>query len=84
MSGRRHARNETTRRHKDGTLIEVQISAGAMTDETGTTVGLSVIAHDITERRKEQGALEASQRRLAEAQRIARLGVSSSTSSPAR
>ena len=41
-----------------------------MTDENGTTVGLSVIAHDITERRKEQRALEASQRLLAEAQRI--------------
>jgi diguanylate cyclase (GGDEF)-like protein/PAS domain S-box-containing protein len=33
-----------------------------------------VIAHDITERRGAQRALQASQRRLAEAQRIARLG----------
>ena len=37
-------------------------------------VGLSVIAHDITERRAEQRALEASQHGLAEAQRIAHLG----------
>ena len=37
-------------------------------------MGYSVIAHDISERRAAQRALEASQRGLAEAQRIARLG----------
>ena len=40
----------------------------------GKVVGLSVIAHDITERGAQPRALEASQHRLAEAQRIAHLG----------
>ena len=37
-------------------------------------VGLSVIADDITDRRAKQRSLEASQHRLAEAQRTAHLG----------
>jgi diguanylate cyclase (GGDEF)-like protein/PAS domain S-box-containing protein len=65
---------ETIRRCKDGSLVDVLITASPATDEAGEVVGLSVIAHDITERRRAQRALEASQRRLAEAQRTARLG----------
>jgi diguanylate cyclase (GGDEF)-like protein/PAS domain S-box-containing protein len=67
-------RLETVRRHKDGHSIDVVISASTTTNEAGEIVGMSVIAHDITERRTAQRALEASERRLAEAQRIARLG----------
>ena len=57
---------ETSRRCKDGSLVDVLITASTATDEAGKVVGLSVIAHDITERRRSQRALEASQRRLAE------------------
>ena len=67
-------RFETLRRRKDGSVVEVLISASTALDETGNIVGLSVIAHDITVRRSAQQALEESQRRLAEAQRVAHLG----------
>jgi diguanylate cyclase (GGDEF)-like protein/PAS domain S-box-containing protein len=64
----------TTRRRKDGSLVEVLITASRATDEAGRVLGLSVIAHDITANRLAQRALEASQHRLAEAQRMAQLG----------
>ena len=73
-AGGPHERLETTRRRKDGSEVEVLITASTATDEAGRVMGLSVIAHDITERRAEQLALEASELRLAEAQRIAHLG----------
>ena len=73
-AGGPHERHETTRRHKDGTVVDVHVIASTATDETGKVVGLSVIAHDITQRRAEQRALETSQRRLAVAQRNAHLG----------
>jgi diguanylate cyclase (GGDEF)-like protein/PAS domain S-box-containing protein len=73
-AGGPHERLETTRRRKDGTLVEVDMTASTATDEAGHVVGLSVIAHDITARRTEQRALKASQQRLAHAQRTAHLG----------
>jgi diguanylate cyclase (GGDEF)-like protein/PAS domain S-box-containing protein len=65
---------ETTRRRKDGSYVDVLMTASPATDEAGSVVGLSVIAHDITERRAAQRERDASQRRMAEAQRIAHLG----------
>jgi PAS domain S-box-containing protein len=65
---------ETTRRRKDGTPVEVLITASAATDDAANVVGFSVIAHDITDRRAQQRALEVSREGLAEAQRIAHLG----------
>jgi diguanylate cyclase (GGDEF)-like protein/PAS domain S-box-containing protein len=65
---------ETTRRRKDGSPVEVLITASAATDSAKNVVGFSVIAHDITDRRAQQRALEASRAGLAEAQRIAHLG----------
>jgi len=73
-NGGPHERLETVRRRRDGSVVEVLITASTATDEAGTAVGLSVIARDITEEREAQRALEASQRRLDAAQRIARLG----------
>ena len=73
-AGGPHERLETTRRRKDGTLVDVLVTASTATDEAGKVIGLSVIAHDITERHAAQRALEASQRRLADAQRTAHLG----------
>jgi diguanylate cyclase (GGDEF)-like protein/PAS domain S-box-containing protein len=64
----------TTRRRKDGSLVDVFITASPATDEAGNVVGQSVIAQDITEPLRAQRALEESERRLAEAQRIAHLG----------
>jgi PAS domain S-box-containing protein len=65
---------ETTRRRKDGSLVGVLITDSAALDEEGNVVGLSVVAHDISVRRKAQAGLEVSERRLAQAQRIAHLG----------
>ncbi|MEQ1874959.1 MAG: EAL domain-containing protein [Ilumatobacteraceae bacterium] len=73
---------ETTRRRKDGTLVDVLLTASRTNDEQGRMMGSSVIARDITAELKARRALEASSRRLAEAQRIAHLGsfeISAST-----
>jgi diguanylate cyclase (GGDEF)-like protein/PAS domain S-box-containing protein len=74
LAGGPPERFETLRSRKDGSLVEVLISASTVFDETGTVVGLSLIAYDITVRREAQRGLEGSQRRLAEAQRVAHLG----------
>jgi diguanylate cyclase (GGDEF)-like protein/PAS domain S-box-containing protein len=65
---------EAIRQHKDGTLVDVAITASPTTDATGTVVGLSAIAHDISDRLASQRDLAASERQLAEAQRIAEIG----------
>ena len=65
---------ETKRQRKDGSWVDVLITASSSKDEAGEVVGLSVIARDITERVTAERALEASLRRLAEAQRTAQLG----------
>jgi diguanylate cyclase (GGDEF)-like protein/PAS domain S-box-containing protein len=65
---------ETTLRRKDGSYVDVLMTASPVTDEAGNVAGLSVIAHDITERREAQRARDEGQRRMAEAQRIAHLG----------
>jgi diguanylate cyclase (GGDEF)-like protein/PAS domain S-box-containing protein len=74
IAGGGHEHLETMRRRKDGSLVDVLITASSSKDESGKVVGLSVIARDITERVSSERALEASLRRLAEAQRIAHLG----------
>ncbi len=43
-------RTETVRRRKDGSLVDVLITASPTTDDHGGVVGLSVIVQDITER----------------------------------
>jgi diguanylate cyclase (GGDEF)-like protein/PAS domain S-box-containing protein len=73
-AGSPHERIETVRRHKNGTVVEVLVTASTATDAAGNVIGHSVIAHDIAERRATQLALEASERRLAEAQHLAHLG----------
>lgn len=67
-------RRETTRRRKDGSLVDVLTTASPSLDGTGAVVGVSVIVQDITKRNAVQRELRASQRRLAEAQRIAEIG----------
>ena len=67
-------RLETVRQRKDGSLVEVLISASTATDESGAIVGFSVIARDDSERLRVQRDLEESRRRLADAQSIAHVG----------
>ena len=65
---------ETVRIRKDGTFVDVLLTMSGTSDEAGKLTGFSVIARDITESVKARRALEASSRRLAEAQRVAHLG----------
>ncbi len=67
-------RHETVRQRKDGTRVEVLITASPSIDKAGKVIGASVIAQDIGERRSAQRELWASERRLEEAQRIAEIG----------
>ncbi len=67
-------RYTATRRRKDGSLVDVMVSASRSVDHAGNVVGLSLITQDITEQVAAQAALAASERRLADAQRIAGIG----------
>jgi PAS domain S-box-containing protein len=55
-------RLETTRVHKDGTLVPVSLTVSPILDEKGSIVGASTIARDMTEQKR---ALEAAQRMMA-------------------
>jgi PAS domain S-box-containing protein len=57
LAGERVDNYETQRRHKDGTLIDVSVSASAIRDEDGETVGVSVITRDITDRKRREAEL---------------------------
>jgi EAL domain-containing protein (putative c-di-GMP-specific phosphodiesterase class I) len=57
LEGRPVENYETQRRHKDGTLIDVSVSASAIKDGGGDVVGLSVITRDITERKQREREL---------------------------
>lgn len=56
-------------RHKNGTLISVEVSAARLEDGR-----LQTIVRDLTERKKAEEALRRSEASLAEAQRIAHIG----------
>ena len=61
--GERIAAFETVRLHKDGTPLDVAISLSPIADGFGRVVGASVVARDVTERKR----TEASRQFLAEA-----------------
>jgi PAS domain S-box-containing protein len=50
--GERVQHFETTRRRKDGICIPVSLSMSPIRDDTGTVIGASKIARDITERKR--------------------------------
>ena len=55
---------ETVRRARDGRLVDVSLTVSPIRDETGTIVGASKIARDITDQKRIQAmAAEAGQRR---------------------
>ena len=45
---------ETSRRRKDGRLVEVGISSGPIRDSSGNVVGISVVHRDISERKRSE------------------------------
>jgi len=62
FSGERVDNYETQRRHKDGHLLDVSVSASAIKDSYGNAIGISVITHNITEsKRRERELLESAE-----------------------
>ena len=66
-SGQRVEPFETLRRRKDGSHVEVSIRISPISDDSGTIVGASKIARDITDRKR----IERLQAELVERQRMA-------------
>jgi PAS domain S-box-containing protein len=57
FSGEKVDNYETQRRHKDGRMIDVSVSASAISGAQGEVRGLSVISRDITERKRREREL---------------------------
>jgi PAS domain S-box-containing protein len=69
--GERVEHYETVRVTKDGRRIDVSLTVSPIRDSSGTVVGASKVARDITARKRaEQELLEAERRARAEAERI--------------
>ncbi|WP_207479638.1 PAS domain S-box protein [Arenibaculum pallidiluteum] len=49
---------ETRRRRKDGTLVDISLTVSPVRDESGTIVGASKIARDISERKRTERQLQ--------------------------
>ena len=56
--GERIEQFETVRRRKDGKEVDVSLTISPIKDETGTMIGISMIARDITERQRAKEELE--------------------------
>jgi PAS domain S-box-containing protein len=50
---------ETVRAHSDGSIVPVAVAVWPLKDPAGRLIGASILAHDITERRRLQAELEA-------------------------
>jgi two-component system sensor histidine kinase UhpB len=61
-------------RHRDGSTLWLSSVVRALPGPAGDVVGYEAVLQDITKRRTAEMALQASERRLAEAQQIAHLG----------
>jgi PAS domain S-box-containing protein len=68
MKGLRHGKRiehyESTRVHKDGHRIEVSVTVSPVKNKAGAVVGASVIARDITDRKRVEMALRQSEERF--------------------
>jgi PAS domain S-box-containing protein len=66
---------ETARRRKHGSLVQVALTISAVRDANWNVIGASTIARDISERKRMEQELRASERRLALAQAAAGVGT---------
>lgn len=55
---------ETIRQRKDGSLLDISLTISPVKDDHGSIIGVSKIARDITERKRAQSALLASEARF--------------------
>ncbi len=53
------------RRRRDGTYVDVRLTGSPIKDAAGRTSAVSVIAHDITSRKRAEADLYRSQARIA-------------------
>ena len=74
MRGESFAGIEASRRRRDGTPIDVTISASPLRDGGGQIVGAMAVMADDTARKSAERAMERSQAGLAEAQALAHIG----------
>ena len=61
---------ETVRRRKDGTLFPISLTISPIRDESGTVVGASKIARDISERQRAADAINQARMEAEEASRL--------------
>jgi PAS domain S-box-containing protein len=66
---------ETVRRRKDGSSVDVEISAAPIRDASGTVVSYMATYADITERKRQERALRASEGRLRAAIEASPVGI---------
>lgn len=66
---------DTQRLHKDGHLVDVAFNTFVVRNAQGKALGISSIVHDISERKRAEAALQASEARLRMAARAAGLGI---------
>ena len=64
QEGKPVERYETERMAKDGRRIEVSLSISPIKNNRGTIIGASTIAHDITERKRMEHALDEANKKL--------------------
>ena len=62
-NGEQVVRYESLRRKKDGRLINIALTASPIRDAQNHLIGVSTIAHDITERKQAEEAMHASETR---------------------
>ena len=60
----RAIRFETRRRRKDGRIIEISLNAAPIRDSGGNVIAVSTIAHDITQRKRDEAHMQFIMREL--------------------